>query len=128
MLVPLFNDHWAPFLTFFQTFFISNLFAYITLSIRIFFKIDFFLSSSYVVCLVFCGHISGQHVWVVTLLKPSNMTYTYDNSGHGNDNEKVNCVASYVADNKMPQQMEIRFSCVSLLFTWVSNSTSFLVH
>ena len=35
------------------------------------------------------------------LLKPSNMTYTYDNSGDGNDNGKVN----YVADNKMPQQM-----------------------
>ena len=27
--------------------------------------------------------------------------HTYDNSGHGNDNRKVN----YVADNKMPQQM-----------------------
>ena len=32
------------------------------------------------------------------LLKPSNMTYTYDNCGHGNDDGKVN----YVADNKMP--------------------------
>ena len=32
------------------------------------------------------------------LLKPSNMTYTYDNSGRDG---KVN----YVADNKMPQQM-----------------------
>ena len=30
------------------------------------------------------------------------MTYIHnDNSGHGNDNGKVN----YVADNKMPQQM-----------------------
>ena len=35
------------------------------------------------------------------LLKPSNMTYTYDNSGHGNDNGKVN----YGDDNNMPQQM-----------------------
>ena len=42
------------------------------------------------------------------LLKPSNITYMYihmyilyDNSGHGNDDGKVN----YVADNKMPQQM-----------------------
>ena len=34
-------------------------------------------------------------------LKPSKMTYTYDNSAHGNDNGKVN----YVVDNKMPQQM-----------------------
>ena len=37
---------------------------------------------------------------VVMLLKPFNMTYTYDNSGHGNDNGKVN----YVAGNKRPQQ------------------------
>ena len=29
------------------------------------------------------------------------MTYTYDNSEHGNDDGKVN----YVADNKMPQQI-----------------------
>ena len=36
------------------------------------------------------------------LLMPSNMTYTYDNSGHGNDDGKVN----YVADNKMPKQGE----------------------
>ena len=36
--------------------------------------------------------------WTVVLLKPSNMTYTYDYSGHGNDYGKVN----YVADNKMP--------------------------
>ena len=35
------------------------------------------------------------------LLKPSYMTYTYDNSVHGNVDRKVN----YVADNKMPQQM-----------------------
>ena len=35
------------------------------------------------------------------LVKPSNMTYTYDNSEHGNDDEIVN----YVADNKMPQHM-----------------------
>ena len=35
------------------------------------------------------------------LLKPSNMTYAYNSSGHGNDNGKVN----YVADNNMPQQM-----------------------
>ena len=28
------------------------------------------------------------------------MTYTYENSRHGNDDEKVNCVA----DNKMPEQ------------------------
>ena len=35
------------------------------------------------------------------LLKPSNMTNTYNNSGHGNDDGKVN----YVADNNMPQQM-----------------------
>ena len=36
------------------------------------------------------------------LLKPSNIcNITYDNSGHGNDDAKVN----YVADNKMPQQM-----------------------
>ena len=34
------------------------------------------------------------------LFKPSNMTYTFDNSGHGYDDGKVN----YVADNKMPQQ------------------------
>ena len=32
------------------------------------------------------------------LLKPSNMTYTYDNSEHGNDDGKVNCV---VDNNKM---------------------------
>ena len=38
----------------------------------------------------------GSLFSVVTLLKPSNMTYTYDNSGHGNDDGKVN----YVADNK----------------------------
>ena len=35
------------------------------------------------------------------LLKPSNMTYTYDNSRHENDDGKVN----YVAENKMPQQL-----------------------
>ena len=34
------------------------------------------------------------------LLKLSNMTYTYDNSGHENNDGNVN----YVADNKMPQQ------------------------
>ena len=28
--------------------------------------------------------------------------HTYDNSGHGNDNGKIN----YVADNEMPQQMK----------------------
>ena len=44
-----------------------------------------------------CAH-KGQHVRVVMLLKPSNLTYTYDS---GNDDGKVNCVA----DNKMPQQM-----------------------
>ena len=32
------------------------------------------------------------------------MIYTYDNSGHGNDNGKVNYVAD---DNKMPQQVAI---------------------
>ena len=31
----------------------------------------------------------------------NSVTYAYSNSGHGNDNGKVN----YVADNKMPQQM-----------------------
>ena len=46
------------------------------------------------------------------LLKPFNMTYTYDNSGHGNDNEKVNYVA--IADIKMPQQMAFHG-----LFTYV---------
>ena len=35
------------------------------------------------------------------LLKPSNMTYTYDNSEHRNDNGKVNYVANY----KMLQQI-----------------------
>ena len=35
------------------------------------------------------------------LLKPSNMTCTYDNSGYENNNGKVN----HVADNKMPQQL-----------------------
>ena len=34
------------------------------------------------------------------LLQPFNMTYTYDNSGHGNDGK-----VKYVANNKMPQQM-----------------------
>ena len=57
-------------------------------------------------------YVSGQHVGVVMLLKPSNMTYTYDNSGHGNDNGKVN----YVADNKMPQQMSFH-RVAGLLFT-----------
>ena len=36
------------------------------------------------------------------------MTYTYDNSGHGNDDGKVN----YVAVNKIPQQMVLhRVAC-----------------
>ena len=45
------------------------------------------------------------------LLKPSNMTYTYESSGYGNDNGKVN----YVADNNVPQQMA--FYGVYSLFT-----------
>ena len=32
---------------------------------------------------------------------PTWHNYTYDNSGHGNDDGKVN----YVTDNKIPQQM-----------------------
>ena len=39
---------------------------------------------------------SGQHVSSCDVTQASNMTYTYDNSGHENDDEKVN----YVADNK----------------------------
>ena len=51
------------------------------------------------------------------LFKPSNITYTYNNSGHRNENGKVNYTydntgyrnndakVNHVADNKMPQQM-----------------------
>ena len=39
---------------------------------------------------------SGQHGFSCD----SNMIYTYDNSGHGNDDGKV----TNVADNKLPQQ------------------------
>ena len=35
------------------------------------------------------------------IIEGSIHNYTYDNSGHGNDNGKVN----YVAENKIPQQM-----------------------
>ena len=51
------------------------------------------------------------------LLKLSNITYTYDNSGHENDDGKVNYTydnsghgnddakVNYVANNKMPHSM-----------------------
>ena len=96
-LISLFNDHWAPSLTCFHTFWsLTCLHTIHFWSLFPFFKLNFFCHLASL--LIFLWPHSGQHVWVVMFLKPSNMTYTYDNSGHGNDNGNVN----YVADNKMP--------------------------
>ena len=54
---------------------ILNLFPFLTcLHTFIFDPYSLFLKFVYdLVCLVICGHISGQHVWVVMLFKPFNM-------------------------------------------------------
>ena len=72
---------------------------------------------NYTVSFIKCKYrqLSNARITVGSIL--SLLTYTYDNSGHGNDNGKVN----YVADNKMSQQMA--FHGVVLLFTQIQIMT-----